>query len=48
MIKSVELESFFFLTLFTWTAAFVAVKELSFHNFLVLFYPPTYVFSPVE
>jgi len=40
--SSAELESFcFFFTLFTWTAAFVAPWELSFHNFLVLFSPST-------
>jgi hypothetical protein len=39
---SAELESFFFFfTLLTWTAAFVAPWELSFHNFLVLFSPST-------
>jgi hypothetical protein len=41
-----ELESFFFFfTLFTWTVVFVAPLEVSFHNFFVLFSPPTYVFS---
>jgi hypothetical protein len=28
-----EFESFFFFTLYTWTAAFVALWELSFHNY---------------
>jgi hypothetical protein len=32
---------FFFFTLFTWTAAFVVPWELSFHNLLVFFSPPT-------
>jgi hypothetical protein len=39
--SSAELESFFFFTVFTWMAAFVAPWELSFHNFLVLFSPST-------
>lgn len=36
-----------FCTIFTWTTAFVAPWELSFHNFLVLFSHSTQVFSPV-
>jgi hypothetical protein len=37
----VELESFFFFTFYTWTAAFVAPWKLSFHNFVVIFSPPS-------
>jgi hypothetical protein len=40
----VEFESIFFFTLYTWTAAFVALWELSFHNFLVIFSLPMKVF----
>jgi hypothetical protein len=34
-----KLKYFFFNTLFLWTAAFISLSVLSFHDLFVLFYP---------
>jgi hypothetical protein len=37
-----ELRTFFFYSLFSWTATFLSPLVISFHDFLVLFSSPSY------
>jgi hypothetical protein len=45
--RTMELKSFFFNTLYLWTAAYIFPLVLSFYDFLILFSSSSYVFSLV-